>query len=179
MNTTLFNLAKVLLTRPKALLQPSKLGGFSLIELMVTLAIIALLASAVLPLSQLAIQRSQEAELKTALRTLRNAIDAYKKAGDEGRIEKAFDASGYPPSLEILAEGVLDLKDLNNKRKLKFLRAIPRDPMQADTTLSNAQTWGKRSYDSDWNAPQSGEDIYDVYSMSPKKAINGLFYRDW
>ena len=179
MNIALFNPANVLVMRPKAPLLSSKLGGFSLIELMVTLAIIALLASAVLPLSQLAVQRSHEAELKTALRTLRTAIDAYKKAGDEGRIQKAFDASGYPPSLEILAEGVPDFKDLNNKRKLKFLRAIPRDPMQPDTTLSNAQTWGKRSNDSDWNAPQSGEDIYDVYSMSPKKAINGLFYRDW
>lgn len=155
------------------------LSGFSLIELMVTLAIIAMIASAVLPLSQLTVQRSKEVELRAALRELRNAIDAYKKAGDEGRIKKNAEMSGYPTSLEVLLEGVEDLKDFKNKRKIKFIRSIPRDPMQLDTSLSNAQTWGNRSYDSDWDSPQAGDDIYDVYSMSDKTAINGLPYREW
>lgn len=155
------------------------LSGFSLIELMVTLAIIAMIASAVLPLSQLTVQRSKEVELRAALRELRNAIDAYKKAGDEGRIKKNAEMSGYPQSLEVLVEGVEDLNDLKNKRKLKFIRSIPRDPMQLDTSLTNAQTWGNRSYDSDWDSPQAGDDIYDVYSMSDKTAINGLPYREW
>ncbi len=155
------------------------LSGFSLIELMVTLAIIAMIASAVLPLTQLTVQRTKEVELRAALRELRNAIDAYKKAGDEGRIKKNAEMSGYPPSLEVLVEGVEDLKDFKNKRKIKFIRSIPRDPMQLDTSLSNAQTWGNRSYDSDWDSPQAGDDIYDVYSMSDKTAINGLPYREW
>ena len=155
------------------------LSGFSLIELMVTLAIIAMVASAVLPLSQLTVQRSKEVELRAALRELRNAIDAYKKAGDEGRIKKNAEMSGYPSSLEVLVEGVEDLKDFKNKRKIKFIRSIPRDPMQLDTSLTNAQTWGNRSYDSDWDSPQAGDDIYDVYSMSDKTAINGLPYREW
>lgn len=155
------------------------LSGFTLIELMVTLTIMAMIASAVLPLSQLTVQRSKEVELRHALRELRNAIDAYKKAGDQGRIKKNVEMSGYPPSLEALVEGVEDLKDVKNKRKIKFIRAIPRDPMQQDNSLTNAQTWGKRSYDSDWDAPQEGVDIYDVYSMSDKTAINGLPYREW
>lgn len=146
---------------------------------MVTLTIMAMIATAVLPLSQLTVQRSKEVELRHALRELRNAIDAYKKAGDEGRIKKNVEMSGYPPSLEALAEGVEDQKDIKNKRKIKFIRAIPRDPMQQDNSLTNAQTWGKRSYDSDWDAPQEGADIYDVYSLSDKTAINGLPYGEW
>lgn len=153
--------------------------GFSLIELMVSLAIIALLSSAVLPLTHLNVQRGKEVALKSALRDIRKAIDDYKLAGDEGRIARNIELSGYPPSLEVLAEGVPDLKDVKGKRKIKFIRAIPRDPMQNDASLTNAETWGKRSYASEWDAPQAGEDVYDIYSLSEKTAINGSRYSEW
>lgn len=153
--------------------------GFTLIELLVTLVIVTILAGAALPLTQIAMQRSKESELKADLRQLRTAIDAYKKATDEGRIRKKVGDSGYPPTLEILANGAEDLHDLSKKHKLRFLRSIPRDPMQTDVTLSPVQTWGKRSYDSEADAPIEGVDVFDVYSLSDKNGINGVPYRAW
>ena len=152
--------------------------GFTLIELVVTVAIVGILASAAVPLGQLGVKRSKEVELRTALRDIRNALDAYKKAVDEGRIEKKVDASGYPPSLEILAEGVPDLRD-PNKKVMRFLRRVPRDPMFPDQTDNPADTWGKRSYASAADAPQEGADVYDVYSLSTGQGLNGISYREW
>lgn len=155
-------------------------GGFTLIEMVVTVAIVALLASIALPMAELAVQREKEQELRLALRQIREGIDAYKKAVDEGRIPKAADESGYPKTLDALVEGVLDPKDPDKKKKFYFLRRIPRDPMARDDgTVSAADTWGKRSYASPPDAPEEGDDVYDVYSKVEGKGINGVPYRQW
>nr|WP_294867509.1 type II secretion system protein [uncultured Pseudogulbenkiania sp.] len=154
--------------------------GFTLIEMMVTVAIVALLASVAVPMAELAVQREKEQELRLALTQIREAIDAYKKAVDEGRIPKAADESGYPTSLEILVEGVPDPKDPDKKRKFYFLRRIPRDPMASDDALvAAADTWGKRSYASPADAPEEGDDVYDVYSKTEARGLNGIPYRQW
>lgn len=155
-------------------------GGFTLVELVVTLAILALLASMAVPLGMLVVQRHKEAELRGALRDIRTAIDAYKKAWDEGRIEavKSVDASGYPPTLDVLWQGVPDAKDPNG-RTLYFLRRLPRDPFYPDPATPAAQTWGLRSYASPPEAPQAGADVFDVYSLTPGVGLNGTPYRDW
>ena len=152
--------------------------GFTLVELLITVAIVALLASVALPVSELAVQRTREQELHRTLRQIRDAIDAYKQASDEGRIRKSVGDSGYPKRLEDLAEGVEDQKS-PKKDKIYFLRRVPRDPLAADPTLSAASTWGRRSYASPPDDPREGDDVFDVFSLAPGKGINGLPYRDW
>jgi len=152
--------------------------AFTLIELVITVAIVALLASVALPVSELAVQRTKEQELRRTLRQIREAIDVYKQASDEGRIKKSIGDSGYPKKLEELAEGVDDLKS-PKKEKIYFLRRIPRDPLNADPTLSAAASWGKRSYASPPDDPREGDDVFDVFSLAPGKGINGQPYRDW
>jgi general secretion pathway protein G len=157
--------------------------GFTLIELVVTVAILAILASVAMPMLQLTVQRVKESELRANLRQIREAIDAYKKAVDEGRVSKNIDQSGYPPNLEMLVDGVVDVKD-PSKRKLRFLRKIPADPMR--TLVQNddgyGQTnyhWGLRSYASEFDNPKEGQDVYDVYSLSKQTGINGVPYSQW
>ncbi len=152
--------------------------GFTLIELVITVAIVALLASVALPVSELAVQRTKEQELRRTLRQVREAIDAYKQASDEGRIRKSVGDSGYPKKLEDLAEGVDDQKS-PKKDKIYFLRRVPRDPLSADPALSAAATWGKRSYASPPDDPKEGEDLFDVFSLAQGKGINGQPYREW
>jgi len=152
--------------------------GFTLIELLVTLAILALLGALVVPVSQVVVQRRHETELRQALQDIRAALDAYKKAGDEGRIAKAAGASGYPPKLEALVEGAPDLRS-PKKAKIYFLRRLPRDPFNNDANATDAQTWGKRSYASEANEPKEGDDVYDVYSLSGKTGLNGIPYSKW
>lgn len=152
--------------------------GFTLIELLVTLAIVAVLALLTVPVAEVAVQRANEATLKDALRELRDAIDAYKKASDEGRVAHSPNTSGYPPSLQALVDGVEDAKD-PNKAKIYFLRRIPRDPMSDDASAEPADSWGKRSYTSEPDDPAEGDDVYDVYSKSTQSGLNGVPYRKW
>jgi general secretion pathway protein G len=152
--------------------------GFTLIELLVTLTILALLGTLVVPVTQVAMQRKQEQELRRALRDIRGAIDAYKKAYDEGRVARSLNSTGYPKNLDLLVEGVPDLR--NPKRaKIYFLRRIPRDPFSSDPQLEAVQTWGKRSYASEAAEPQEGEDVYDVYSTSERLGLNDIPYKKW
>ena len=152
--------------------------GFTLVELMITLAIIGILATMAYPMREIVMKRERERELRIALREIRLALDAYKQAGDEGKLAKTADASGYPENLDALESGIEDASS-PDKRRIYFLRRIPRDPMNADTTLSPAATWGKRSYSSAHDAPQEGRDVFDVYSLSRDKGLNGVAYRNW
>lgn len=152
--------------------------GFSLIELMVTLAILALLASVAVPFGQLVQQRQKEAELRDALRQIRTAIDAYKQMAKEGRISVAADASGYPPNLDVLWKGVADATK-PDASKLYFIRRLPRDPFHPDAAVAAAETWGLRSYASPPEAPVAGEDVFDVFSLSTQTGLNGVPYKAW
>lgn len=152
--------------------------GFTLVELAVVAAIIAILATALVPVGQMAQQRSREDGLRHALREIRDAIDRYRQAYDDGAIEKKADGSGYPPSLRALVDGVPDARSQEGRR-LYFLRRIPRDPTSADATISPEATWGLRSYASPVEAPAPGADVFDVYSVTPGSGLNGVPYRDW
>ena len=143
--------------------------GFTFIELLIVVAILALLASVALPLAEVTVQRNKEQDLRRTLREIREAIDAYKLAADEGRIERQADKSGYPPTLAVLAEGVADKR---TGQTLYFLRRVPRDPI-------GESDWGLRSYQSPPDAPQPGDDVFDVYSRSADPGLNGIPYKDW
>jgi general secretion pathway protein G len=153
-------------------------AGFSFIELLVTLAILAVLASVALPLAQINAQREKERQLRTALVDIREAIDAYKKASDQGRIARKLGESGYPKSLEDLLEGVLDEKS-PNKQKLYFLRRLPRDPFATDPRLKASATWAKRSHASSDDNPSEGDDIFDIASQSTSLGLNGIALNKW
>ena len=153
-------------------------SGLTLIEVLVTITILGILASVAVPLSQMTVKREKELELRRSLRGIRSAIDAYKRVSDEGRIKKSIDESGYPPDLETLVEGVEDAST-PDKKTIKFLRRVPRDPMNPDTSLPSEEPWGLRSYESDPDSPSEGEDVFDVYSLSEETAIDGTRYDSW
>ena len=153
--------------------------GFTLIELMMTVAIVGLMASVALPMAELAVQRHQEQELRTALRDIRNALDAYRYAIEDGRVQGGRSLSGYPPSLQALVDGVADARNPEGKAKIYFLRRIPRDPVFPDPTVADEETWGKRSYASSADNPESGEDVFDVYTLATGTGLNGIAYRKW
>ena len=150
--------------------------GFSFVELVVVTTIVLILASAVVPLTRVTIQRQKEIELHRALREIRTAIDKYKDAVDAGQIggtDVRVGSEGYPPDLQTLVDGVSIVNDQSD-RKLKFLRRIPVDPMTGDTD------WGLRSYqDRPDSTSWGGQNVYDVYSKSDGTALNGTKYKDW
>ncbi len=152
--------------------------GFSYIEIVISVAILALLATAATPYLEQTVIRKKESELRSDLRDIRTAIDAYKKAYDEGHLENRVGASGYPGNLEELVEGVPDVLD-PKKTKMRFLRRLPADPFFSGEAKSASDTWGKRAYDSDPDQPKEGDDVFDVYSLSDQKGLNGIPYRLW
>lgn len=151
--------------------------GFTLIELVITVAIVALLASVALPVVEMTVQRNREQDLRAALREIRSAIDAYKRASDDGRIVKTIKDTGYPPTLAALVDGVVDAKT-PDKKKIYFLRRLPPDPMQP-AIKDPIDAWGKRSYASPPERPEEGDDVFDIYSRSEGAGINGRPYREW
>ena len=160
------------------MIRRGKTQGFSLIELLVTLAILGVLAMAALPTVESTVRLQKERQLRLALHQIREAIDAYKRAFDEGRIQAQPGAGGYPDSLDRLVEGVIDQRDPKGAR-LRFLRKLPADPMAGDAAAKPADTWGKRSYASSADQPQEGPEVYDVYSRSLRTGLDGVRYDRW
>ena len=152
-------------------------SGLTLIELVIAMAILAVLAATVIPLSEVTVTRTKELELRRSLRDIRSALDEYKNDYDKAVVEKKIFAtvgeSGYPEELEKLLEGN-DWGGLYSFKK-KYLRRLPEDPFDRDD-----YGWGLRSYadEADSNV-WGGEDIYDIYSQSEDVALNGTTYRDW
>lgn len=155
--------------------------GFTLIEMVVVLALVGILATAAVPLHELALRRTQESALREALRTLRSAIDAHRAAVEARRVAPLPDGSPYPPSLEVLVAGVPLLDESGRAdaaRRLYLLRKLPRDPF-ADPALPPAQTWALRSSHSPPDAPTHGADVFDVRSRSEGRGIDGTRLDQW
>lgn len=158
--------------------KPRAERGFTLVEMVMTVAIVGILASAAMPLASLVSQRNKEQELRQSLMVIREAIDAHRKAFDSGKIPKSIGDSGYPKSLTDLTEGVIDQTTADKKRIL-FLRRIPRDPLHNDSSMKPEDTWGLRSYDSPPEDPSPGKDVFDVYSLDKGVGLNGIPYTKW
>ena len=152
--------------------------GFTIVELLVSVAILGILASVAMPVIQTSMTRDKEAQLRTALMNMRNAIDAYKQAQLAGNITIQNGQSGYPPSLTALVAGVQNANNTSGP-PLYFLRSIPRDPFYPDLTTAAISTWGLRSYESPPDNPVPGEDVFDVHSMSTQVGLNGIPYNEW
>jgi len=151
-------------------------AGYTFIELLVVSAILAILASAIMPLAKVTIQRQKEVELRRALREMRTAIDKFKDAADQGRIASINlppNSEGYPKDLDTLVEGVPAANDASG-RKLKFLRRIPVDPMTRSTE------WQLRAYQDDPDARSwGGQNVFDVRTKSEGRALDGTYYKEW
>jgi len=156
--------------------QSPAVPGYTLIELMVVMAVLGILSMAVFPLAEVTVQRDRERELKRSLWEIRDAIDAYKRAVDAGTVAATAGSPGYPASLEVLVTGVPNPKASGQLQY--FLRRVPRDPF-ADEGVPPAKTWGLRSFDSPADRPRAGADVYDVYSQSDKVGLNGVALREW
>jgi len=146
--------------------------GYSLTELVMVCACILILTAMIVPVTRFGLVRQRELELKTALRTMRNAIDDYKRLSDQGLIPIEIGTEGYPKSLDVLAEGV-DLVG-QVKKKRRFLRKIPTDPM------TGKAEWGLRSYQDEPDSTSWGrQNVYDVYSLSDGVGLDKTRYKDW
>jgi general secretion pathway protein G len=152
--------------------------GFTLMELVVTLALLGLLAMLATPLAELSVQRAREQDLREGLREIRSALDRYRSAAELGLIERKLGESGYPPDLETLVAGVPNIKS-PTRETLYFLRRVPRDPFAAPDIQPASATWGLRSYASSSQSPSAGADVFDVYTRSTGVGMNGLPYQDW
>lgn len=150
--------------------------GVTYIELLVAVSILLVVASAVIPLARWDEKRRREVELRGTLRMIRDAIDLYKRYSDEGLIvQKDVDQLGFPLDFDELVEGVeVGDPDSPTKKMIPFLRGLPVDPITGEAE------WGKRSYQDDWDSEGwGGENLYDVHSLSPGRALDGTYYRDW
>ena len=150
--------------------------GFTFVELLVVTTLLLILASAVMPMAKVTMQRTREAELRRSLREVRTAIDKYKDAVDNGQISNLdvkVGSEGYPPDLDTLVEGVSVANDATG-RKLKFLRRIPLDP------LTNSTDWGLRAYgDKPDSTSWGGSSVFDIYTKADGTALDGTKYKDW
>ena len=147
--------------------------GLTLIELIIAVTILSILSLVAMPLARVQLMRERERELRSALREMRTAIDRYKDAADRGLIQVELGSEGYPPSLDVLVEGV-EMVNSPEERRLKFLRRIPRDPM------TNSTDWGMRSYQDEPDALVSGgENVFDVFTKSQAMARDGSKYSEW
>ncbi len=145
--------------------------GFTLAELVMVAALLAILAGMAMPVAKFTVKRRKEMELRLALRQMRTAIDEYKRLSDQGMIPVTLGSEGYPPDLETLAEGV---QLVGQEIKRKFLRKLPRDPMTRE------EEWGLKSYQDDVDSNGwGGENVWDVYSLSESTALDGTEYKDW
>ncbi|MDR3764501.1 MAG: type II secretion system protein [Acidobacteriota bacterium] len=155
--------------RQRAFARRSRAHGLTMVELIVTIAIMAILATAVLPISRNVAKREKERELRAALWQMRDAIDRYKDAADRGAFQVKLGSEGYPPDLDTLAEGVTV-----GANKVRFLRHIPKDPM------TNSYDWGMRSVQDDPNTESwGGQDVFDVYTKSTGTGLDGTKYSEW
>ncbi len=161
-------------------------AGFTLIELMVTSVLVGIVAMTAMPMVEVVSVKQREVELRQALRTIRGALDAYKAAADTGLLAKATGESGYPPSLEVLTQGLEIARarpagntDGGAAARLVFLRQLPRDPFHPDPLVPAAQTWSARSYASRPDDPHPGADVFDVASKSTRIALDGTPYSSW
>ena len=153
-------------------------AGFTLIELVVTLALLGVLAMLAAPMTEAAVQRSREQALRESLREIRSAIDRYRLAVEQGRIVRRLGESGYPPNLEVLVTGMPDAQNPKGGQ-IYFLRRLPRDPFFRDSQTPAAATWGLRSYASAPDDPHEGEDVFDVFSRADGVGMDGIPYREW
>ena len=146
--------------------------GFTVVELAVVAAMIAILTAMVVPIARYTVKRQKELELRLQLRVMRDAIDKYKGYTDSGAIQIQLGSEGYPKDLDTLVEGVAQIGQIN--KKLKFLRRVPIDPM------TGKAEWGLRSYQDETDSVAwGGQNVYDVFSLSGGKAIDGSYYKDW
>ena len=151
---------------------PAHESGFTMVEVAIVAAMIAILAAMAVPVARYSLRRQKELELRYELRLMRDQIDYYKKLSDSSLIPMQIGGEGYPPDLDTLVKGVTLVGQLNKKQK--FLRRIPIDPM-----TSKAE-WGQRSYQDDFDSfSWGGQNVYDVYSLSEARALDGTYYKDW
>lgn len=153
-------------------------SGFTLMELVVTLALLGVLAMMVQPLAETMVQRQQEQALREALREIRGAIDRYRQASEQGLIKRKVGDTGYPPDLETLVVGVPNQTSPGGER-LIFLRRVPRDPFNPDSHVSATASWALRSSTSPPDAPSPGSDVFDVVSTAKGAGLNGVPYSEW
>lgn len=152
--------------------QLGRAHGYTLVELVLVSSLLVILAAVAMPTTKYTVRRVKEAELREALRELRNAIDEYKRYSDAGLLPIELGTDGYPSSLELLVEGVEIVGQID--KNVKFLRRIPRDPMTGE------QEWGLRSFQDDFDATSwGGENVFDVYSLSEGVGLGGVPYREW
>jgi len=157
---------------PPPAFRTRRANGFTIVELAVVAAMIAILTAMVVPVARYTIKRQDEIELRYQLRLMRDAIDKYKQYSDLGLIPPQIGSEGYPPDLKTLVDGVKLVGQIDKKQK--FLRRVPTDPM------TKKAEWGLRSFQDDPDSISwGGQNVYDVFSLSDLKAIDGTYYKDW